>query len=79
MEVSDLEARIAALVADRDGIKGKKGRAIDEVIAGLDEGELRVASFDGQNWITHAWIKQAILLYFARMDNEHVGPEVCPQ
>ena len=75
MEVSALEARIAALVADRDGIKGKKGRAIDEVIAALDEGELRVASFDGENWITHAWIKQAILLYFARMDNEHVGPE----
>jgi 2,3,4,5-tetrahydropyridine-2-carboxylate N-succinyltransferase len=75
MEVSELEARIAALVADREGIKGKKGRAIDEVIAALDEGELRVASFDGANWITHAWIKQAILLYFARMDNEHVGPE----
>jgi 2,3,4,5-tetrahydropyridine-2-carboxylate N-succinyltransferase len=75
MEVSELEARIAALVADRDGIKGKKGRAIDEVIAALDEGQLRVASFDGENWITHAWIKQAILLYFARMDNEHVGPE----
>jgi 2,3,4,5-tetrahydropyridine-2-carboxylate N-succinyltransferase len=75
MEVSELEARIAALVADREGIKGKKGRAIDEVIAALDEGELRVATFDGENWITHAWIKQAILLYFARMDNEHVGPE----
>jgi 2,3,4,5-tetrahydropyridine-2-carboxylate N-succinyltransferase len=78
MEVSDLEARIAALVADPEGIKGKKGRAIDEVIAALDEGQLRVASFDGENWITHAWIKQAILLYFGRMDNEHVGPE-CAQ
>ena len=78
MEVSDLEARIAALVADPEGIKGKKGRAIDEVIAALDEGQLRVASFDGENWVTHAWIKQAILLYFGRMDNEHVGPD-CAQ
>jgi 2,3,4,5-tetrahydropyridine-2-carboxylate N-succinyltransferase len=78
MEVSDLEARIAALVSDPEGVKGKKGRAIDEVIAALDEGQLRVASFDGENWVTHAWIKQAILLYFGRMDNEHIGPE-CAQ
>jgi 2,3,4,5-tetrahydropyridine-2-carboxylate N-succinyltransferase len=78
MEVSDLEARIAALVSDPEGVKGKKGRAIDEVIAALDEGQLRVASFDGEKWVTHAWIKQAILLYFGRMDNEHIGPE-CAQ
>jgi 2,3,4,5-tetrahydropyridine-2-carboxylate N-succinyltransferase len=78
MEVSDLEAQIAALVADPEGVKGKKGRAIDEVIAALDEGRLRVASFDDGRWVTHAWIKQAILLYFGRMENEHVGPD-CAQ
>jgi 2,3,4,5-tetrahydropyridine-2-carboxylate N-succinyltransferase len=78
MDVSDLEARIGALVADPSDVRGKKGRAIDEVIAALDEGTLRVAEFDGGTWITHAWIKQAILLYFARMDNAHVGPE-CAQ
>jgi 2,3,4,5-tetrahydropyridine-2-carboxylate N-succinyltransferase len=73
MNVQELEARIDALVADPAGVRGKKGRAIDEVIAALDEGKLRVASPDGESWITHAWIKRAILLYFARMENAHVG------
>ena len=73
MNVSELEERIEAIDADRSLVRGKKGKAIDEVIAALDEGELRVASFDGENWITHAWIKKAILLYFGRMDNVLVG------
>ncbi len=58
---------------------GKKGaKRSDEVIAALDEGQLRVAEFNGESWVTHAWIKRAILLYFARMDSEHVGPD-CAQ
>jgi 2,3,4,5-tetrahydropyridine-2,6-dicarboxylate N-succinyltransferase len=78
MDVSELKTRIEALVADPTAVRSKKGRAVDEVIAALDEGRLRVAEFDGENWITHAWLKHAILLYFARMDNGHVGPE-CAQ
>jgi len=76
MDVSDLKARIDALVADPSAVRGKRGRAVDEVIAALDEGTLRVAEFDGASWITHAWIKQAILLYFSRMENVHVGDPV---
>ncbi len=68
-----MEARIDALVADPDGARGKKGRVIDDVIAALDEGKLRVASPNGENWVTHAWIKRAILLYFARTENMPVG------
>ena len=78
MDVSALQTRVEALVADPAAVRGKKGKAIDEVIAALDEGLLRVAEFDGESWITHGWIKQAILLYFARMDSEHVGPD-CAQ
>jgi 2,3,4,5-tetrahydropyridine-2-carboxylate N-succinyltransferase len=39
--------------------------AIESVIESLDRGELRVASpaADGK-WVTHEWIKKAILLYF---------------
>ncbi len=73
MDVKEMEARIDALVADPEGVRGKKGRVIDEVIALLDEGKLRVASPEGDGWVTHAWIKRAILLYFGRMDNAHVG------
>jgi 2,3,4,5-tetrahydropyridine-2-carboxylate N-succinyltransferase len=69
MDVVDLEARIDALAGDSDGIRGKKGRAIDEVIEALDEGRLRVAEPTADGWVTHAWIKRAILLYFARLDN----------
>lgn len=64
-----MEARIDALVADPEGVRGKKGRVIDEVIAALDDGSLRVAEPGADGWITHAWIKRAILLYFSRMDN----------
>ncbi|MBC7803573.1 MAG: 2,3,4,5-tetrahydropyridine-2,6-dicarboxylate N-succinyltransferase, partial [Candidatus Parcubacteria bacterium] len=43
--------------------------AVEEVIAGLDAGKLRVAEkFDGA-WITHQWIKKAVLLSFRLEDN----------
>jgi 2,3,4,5-tetrahydropyridine-2,6-dicarboxylate N-succinyltransferase len=47
---------------------------LDQVIAALDRGELRVAQPDGDgNWTTHAWIKRAILLYFQRRQVERMG------
>jgi len=39
--------------------------AIHEVIRLLDQGQLRVATRSEKGWVTHEWIKQAILLYFA--------------
>ncbi|MDR0965269.1 MAG: 2,3,4,5-tetrahydropyridine-2,6-dicarboxylate N-succinyltransferase [Myxococcales bacterium] len=39
--------------------------AVFETIAALDQGHLRVAEKLDGAWITHAWLKQAILLYFA--------------
>jgi 2,3,4,5-tetrahydropyridine-2-carboxylate N-succinyltransferase len=38
--------------------------AVHEVLRLLDSGELRVAEKDATGWRTHAWVKQAILLYF---------------
>ena len=73
MDVQELEACIDALTADPTGVRGKKGRAVDEVIAALDEGRLRVAEPKGDGWITHAWVKRAILLYFGRVDNVAIG------
>jgi 2,3,4,5-tetrahydropyridine-2,6-dicarboxylate N-succinyltransferase len=43
----------------------------------LDQGALRVATRDGDGaWTTHAWVKEAILLYFAvrKMALMEVGP-----
>lgn len=43
--------------------------AIDQVIAELDSGRLRVAEkIDGQ-WVTHQWVKKAVLLSFRIRDN----------
>jgi 2,3,4,5-tetrahydropyridine-2-carboxylate N-succinyltransferase len=43
--------------------------AVEKVIAGLDAGELRVAEKAGGEWITHQWIKKAVLLSFRLEDN----------
>jgi len=43
--------------------------AVEEVIAGLDAGRLRVAEKSGSEWITHQWIKKAVLLSFRLEDN----------
>jgi 2,3,4,5-tetrahydropyridine-2-carboxylate N-succinyltransferase len=44
--------------------------AVNQVIALLDSGELRVAEkVDGQ-WVTHQWLKMAVLLSFRINDNQ---------
>ncbi len=44
--------------------------AVEEVIAGLNSGQLRVATRDGVGqWTTHQWIKKAVLLSFRLRDN----------
>ncbi len=43
-------------------------RAICEVIEELDKGRLRVCEPINGSWVTHAWVKRAILLYFAISD-----------
>jgi len=51
--------------------------AILKVIELLDRGELRVASRGADGvWLTHAWVKEAILLYFgvAKMSLQEAGP-----
>ncbi|HZU83324.1 MAG TPA: 2,3,4,5-tetrahydropyridine-2,6-dicarboxylate N-succinyltransferase, partial [Polyangiaceae bacterium] len=53
--------------------------AVESTVGALDRGELRVASppeHEGGAWTTHAWIKQAILLYFAlrKMETLECGP-----
>ncbi len=49
---------------------GRDGRAIDRVIGMLDTGELRVAELRDGQWVTNVWIKEAILLYFARRNRK---------
>ena len=51
---------------DRDAIT----RAVDEAIALLDSGKLRVAEKRGSDWHVNQWLKKAVLLSFALSDNK---------
>jgi len=72
-----LRAKIEEAFAERGKLESPEhAKAIEETIARLDRGELRVAEPIDGAWVTHAWIKQAILLYFAlrNMETTVVGP-----
>ena len=43
--------------------------AVQQVIVKLDSGKLRVAEKSGGEWVTHQWIKKAVLLSFRLEDN----------
>lgn len=43
--------------------------AVDAVIAQLDNGTLRVAEKINGDWVTHQWLKKAVLLSFRLQDN----------
>ena len=47
----------------------KIGAAVDRVIAELDSGNLRVAEKVNGEWLTHQWLKKAVLLSFRLEDN----------
>jgi 2,3,4,5-tetrahydropyridine-2-carboxylate N-succinyltransferase len=68
LDIVSMREHIAKLVLDPSDVRGGAGKVVDEVIAALDEGVLRVCEKIDGEWVTHAWIKQAILLYFQRSD-----------
>jgi 2,3,4,5-tetrahydropyridine-2,6-dicarboxylate N-succinyltransferase len=78
MEYADLKAKVEAAFADRSLLADAATKqAVLEVLELLDQGKLRVATCDAPGkWTTHAWIKQAVLLYFGvvPMEKIPVGP-----
>jgi len=79
----ELSPLISAAYADRKLLAdAAHAGAVERAVALLDSGELRVASppasaSDASGaWTTHAWVKEAILLYFAlrTMEVQEVGP-----
>jgi 2,3,4,5-tetrahydropyridine-2-carboxylate N-succinyltransferase len=69
----ELRTQIEALARGEGDVRGREGRAIERTIDMLDEGKLRVAERRGDEWVTNAWCKQAILLYFARRSVDWIG------
>ncbi len=78
MQHSELQQWVSAAFENRALLKDEKTKeAIHETLRLLDNGELRVATQNGiGDWTTHAWIKQAVLLYFGVMEMQtmEIGP-----
>jgi 2,3,4,5-tetrahydropyridine-2-carboxylate N-succinyltransferase len=75
MNPTDLKKAIEDAVSNPGQISEFEN-AIRQTIQLLDTGKIRVAEKMGDEWITHAWIKNAILLYFkiSPMSAFEVGP-----
>jgi 2,3,4,5-tetrahydropyridine-2,6-dicarboxylate N-succinyltransferase len=56
--------------------KGNTRKAVEFALAQLDAGKLRVASKETGEWVTHQWLKKAVLLSFRLNDMELIkgGP-----
>lgn len=50
--------------------------AINETISLLNQGKIRVAEKINNEWITHDWIKKAVLLFFKTHDNKLMNDNV---
>ena len=73
LKSAELQAGIDALARGEGDVRGAGGRVVDDVLAALDAGELRVAEPAVGDWITNVWVKQAILMYFQRHDAQWMG------
>ncbi|HWB31292.1 MAG TPA: 2,3,4,5-tetrahydropyridine-2,6-dicarboxylate N-succinyltransferase [Vicinamibacterales bacterium] len=74
MSTQTLESLIDAAFERRADISPSRvssdlAAALDEIIAGLNAGRLRVAEKIDGRWMTHQWLKKAVLLYFRTHDN----------
>ncbi len=87
MTVDALRHRIEALWDRRDALSAATGGAdrddVEQVLAALDDGRLRVAEPSGHEasdgWIVHDWLKKAVLLSFRLNDSVTVpGPGGAP-
>ncbi|HET9675564.1 MAG TPA: 2,3,4,5-tetrahydropyridine-2,6-dicarboxylate N-succinyltransferase [Gaiellaceae bacterium] len=70
-----VEREIDALWEELDT---SRARVVEETIAALDRGEIRVAEKRGDEWVVNEWVKKAILLYFRlrTMEPVELGPFV---
>jgi len=72
----DLAQEIERLWEAPTEVAAQGAATVAEVIALLDEGELRVAEKGADGWVVNEWAKKAILLYFRlrRVEPAEVGP-----
>jgi 2,3,4,5-tetrahydropyridine-2-carboxylate N-succinyltransferase len=76
-DYEDVQRRIEAASADRAKLADPVHRAaVIQALHALDRGELRVAEKVGSEWKVHAWLMQAVNLFFAvsGMETAEFGP-----
>ena len=79
-----LQTTVEAAWDDRDSINfettGDIRDAVTHALDGLDSGALRVAEKIDGDWVTHQWLKKAILLSFRINDSQPIsgGPGGSP-
>ncbi len=73
MSLHALRPEIEQLWEQRDIVSasttGVSRRAVEDVLAALDGGVLRVAEPAAQGWVVHDWLKKAVLLSFRLNDS----------
>jgi 2,3,4,5-tetrahydropyridine-2-carboxylate N-succinyltransferase len=80
MLATDLASTVDAAFGDPSSTldRPEVREAVEETIAALDRGEVRLAEPSGENgeWRVNAWVQRAILLYFRlrQMETLQVGP-----
>lgn len=75
--MDEIRLKISAAWDDRTLLKDTATQAaIRTIIEKLDKGLLRIAEPSGEDWITHEWIKKAVVMYFPiqKMETIEVGP-----
>ena len=75
MSTTDLQGVIDAAFEQRatlniDNASAEVKDAVEAVLDGLDNGSLRVAEKIDGDWVTHQWVKKAVLLSFKLHNNE---------
>src|SRR5690606_25395729 len=70
-------ARRASLTSDE--IEGSTRPAVEQVMEGLESGELRIAEPDGNGgWKVNEWLKKAVLLFFRTQEMELIEADPAP-
>ena len=75
--MEEMQERVSAAFKDRSLLRDPAHvQAVREAVALLDSGRLRVAEKGPAGWTVNAWVKEAILLFFAisEMRVMEVGP-----
>ena len=70
--MADLEATIEAAWTERDTLspktRGPVRNAVEQALAELDKGRMRVAEKRDGTWVVNQWLKKAVLLSFRLND-----------